>query len=113
MDAMEAKTYADDDAPRLIFRARLEGGRVYLTLRDNGVGMTPEVLEHIFEPFFTTKEVGEGMGLGLSICHSILLEHGAVVDVQSVPGEFTEFSLEFPADEESLAIQPTDDDAPQ
>jgi signal transduction histidine kinase len=113
MDAMEAKTYADDDGPRLIVRASLEDRRVRLILRDNGVGMSAAVREHVFEPFFTTKDVGGGMGLGLSICHSILLEHGAVVDVQSVPGEFTEFSLEFPADEESLAIQPTDDDAPQ
>ncbi len=113
MDAMEAKTYAEDDGPRLSIRASLENGRVNLTLRDNGIGMTPEVREHIFEPFFTTKEVGEGMGLGLSICHSILLEHGAVVDVRSVEGEFTEFSVEFLADDESPDIQPADDSPTQ
>lgn len=101
MDAMEAKTYAEDESPCLIIRAALEDGRVHLTLRDNGIGMSPEVREHIFEPFFTTKEVGEGMGLGLSICHSILSEHGAMVDVQSSPGEFTEFTLMFPADDDS------------
>lgn len=101
MDAMEAKTYADDESPRLIIRATLENGCVHLKLRDNGIGMSPEVREHIFEPFFTTKEVGEGMGLGLSICHSILSEHGALVDVQSSPGEFTEFTLVFPADDDS------------
>lgn len=101
MDAMESKTYADDESPRLIIRATLENGCVHLKLRDNGIGMSPEVREHIFEPFFTTKEVGEGMGLGLSICHSILSEHGALVDVQSSLGEFTEFTLVFPADDDS------------
>lgn len=101
MDAMEAKTYAEDEGPRLIIRATLDDGRVHLTLRDNGIGMSPEVREHIFEPFFTTKEVGEGMGLGLSISHSILSEHGTVVEVQSSPGEFTEFTLVFPADDDS------------
>jgi len=109
MDAMEAKTYAEGDSPTLVIRAALQDGRVFLTLRDNGIGMTSEVREHIFEPFFTTKEVGEGMGLGLSICHSILLEHRAAVDVQSAPGEFTEFTLAFPADDENPDAQTTGD----
>jgi two-component system sensor histidine kinase PhcS len=97
MDAMEAKNYLEDESPRLVINGCLKENRVCLTLRDNGIGMTEAVRENIFEPFFTTKEVGDGMGLGLSICHSILSEHGAVVDVQSTPGEFTEFSLVFPA----------------
>lgn len=103
MDAMEAKDYADGEGPLLLIRAVQQNGRVCLTLRDNGIGMTAEIREHIFEPFFTTKEVGEGMGLGLSICHSILTEHAVVVEVQSTPGEFTEFSLVFPAQEKSLS----------
>ncbi len=109
MDAMEAKTYADEEVPHLVIHATWQDRRVHLKLRDNGIGIAHDVREHIFEPFFTTKEVGEGMGLGLSICHSILLEHGTVIDVQSEPGEFTEFCLTFPADDDSSDIQSTED----
>jgi PAS domain S-box-containing protein len=97
LDAIAAKTYAAQEEPALLLKAVRADGRVRLVIQDNGTGMEPEVAAHIFEPFYTTKEVGQGIGLGLSICHSILAEHGAKVDVQSVPGEFTRFILDFPA----------------
>jgi PAS domain S-box-containing protein len=97
LDAIAAKTYASQEAPALLLKAERVDGRVRLIIQDNGTGMEPEVAAHIFEPFYTTKEVGQGIGLGLSICHSILAEHGAKVDVKSVPGEFTRFILDFPA----------------
>jgi two-component system sensor histidine kinase PhcS len=50
----------------------------------------------IFDPFFTTKDVGEGMGLGLSICYSIVQEYGGNISVKTEPGIFCEFTLEFP-----------------
>ncbi|MDH7501151.1 MAG: ATP-binding protein [Verrucomicrobiota bacterium] len=67
-----------------------------IVVRDNGIGIEPEHLTKIFEPFFTTKDVGEGMGLGLSICYRILEEHGGRIVVRSEPGEFAEFTLELP-----------------
>ncbi|MCX8108143.1 MAG: ATP-binding protein, partial [Verrucomicrobiae bacterium] len=67
-----------------------------LTVRDNGTGIEPEHLTKIFEPFFTTKDVGEGMGLGLSICYRILEEHGGRITVRSEPGQYAEFTLELP-----------------
>ncbi len=97
LDAIAAKTYASQETPALLLKAERADRRVRLVIEDNGIGMDPEVASHIFEPFFTTKEVGQGIGLGLSICHSILAEHGAKVDVESVPGEFTRFILDFPA----------------
>ncbi len=68
----------------------------HLTVRDNGVGIPPENLQKIFDPFFTSKDVGKGMGLGLSITHQILQGHGAVVEVDSRAGQYTQFRLSFP-----------------
>jgi two-component system sensor histidine kinase PhcS len=67
-----------------------------LIVRDNGPGIAPENISRIFDPFFTTKDVGEGMGLGLSICYRILEAHGGRITVKSEPGMFCEFTLEFP-----------------
>ena len=58
-----------------------------LTVADEGVGISPENIEHVFEPFFTTKKVGEGTGLGLSISYGIIQEHGGWLDVRSELGE--------------------------
>ncbi len=78
---------------------RDEGGRALIIVRDNGIGIPPEDIQRIFDPFFTSKEVGQGMGLGLSITHQILQSHGVSIDVQSRPCEFTEIHLLFPAPE--------------
>ena len=65
-------------------------------MRDNGPGIDPEDLDHIFDPFFTKRDVGEGMGLGLSICHRILETHDGRIEVESDPGHFTVFSVMVP-----------------
>jgi signal transduction histidine kinase len=78
---------------------REENERCILSIRDNGPGIPPEVMPKIFEPFFTTKDVGAGMGLGLNICHRIMQAHGGKIEVESEPGKFCEFTLEFPARE--------------
>jgi signal transduction histidine kinase len=71
-------------------------GEVWLRLRDNGMGIEPAILDRIFDPFFTTKEVGQGMGLGLSISYRIVKDAGGRIEVRSDPGKFTEFILVFP-----------------
>ena len=73
------------------------GDRVEITIRDNGTGIPPEVREKMFNPFFTTKPAGEGTGLGLSISHDIIVkQHGGSIEVDTQPGEFTEFRIVLP-----------------
>jgi two-component system NtrC family sensor kinase len=73
------------------------GDRVEIRIRDNGGGIPPGVKEKIFNPFFTTKPPGEGTGLGLSICHDIIVkQHSGSIEVDTQPGEFTEFRVILP-----------------
>jgi len=73
------------------------GRFVCITFRDNGIGMSPEILQHIFEPFFTTKEVGKGTGLGLSVVYGILQQHEGWITVDSEPDKGSEFKVFIPA----------------
>jgi len=69
---------------------------VQLEVRDDGVGMPPEVLANMFEPFFTTKEHGRGLGLGLAISRNIVDRHGGRIGVASEPGSGTAFTITLP-----------------
>ena len=73
------------------------GDRVEIRIRDNGTGIPPEVKEKMFNPFFTTKPAGEGTGLGLPLSHDIIVkQHGGPIEVDTKPGEFTEFRIVLP-----------------
>ncbi len=97
LDAVKSKTYVSGESPVISITSRVENGKNLLVFRDNGPGIQPEHLDKIFDPFFTTKDVGEGMGLGLSISYRIVQEFGGEIRVASEPGKFCEFTLEFPA----------------
>jgi signal transduction histidine kinase len=73
------------------------GNFTRLRIADTGCGMDAETKNRIFEPFFTTKTVGEGTGLGLSVVHGIVTNHGGLIEVASKPGEGTEFTIFLPA----------------
>jgi two-component system sensor histidine kinase PhcS len=96
LDALKMKSFASGEKPTIWIEGRVENGQSILSVRDNGVGIDTKHLDKIFDPFFTTKDVGEGMGLGLSICYSIMQEYGGKISVKTEPGKFCEFTLEFP-----------------
>jgi signal transduction histidine kinase len=83
--------------PTLKVSTRDLGDAVEINIRDNGVGIRPEIKDKLFQPFFTTKPTGEGTGLGLSISYDIVTQqHGGTITVDSRPGVFTEFTVRLP-----------------
>jgi len=69
---------------------------IKICVKDNGPGITPEVMDKIFDPFFTTREVGQGTGLGLSLCYGIVTEHKGKIYAESKPGKGATFVVELP-----------------
>ena len=97
--ATRRKAQADNDGyvPTLAVATKNLGDRVEIRIRDNGMGIPPDVKEKMFNPFFTTKPAGEGTGLGLSISHDIVVkQHCGSIDVDTNPGEFTEIRINLP-----------------
>ena len=86
-----------DFCPTLKVMTRDLGDAVAVRVRDNGIGIAPEIRDKLFQPFFTTKPTGEGTGLGLSISYDIVVQqHGGTIEVDSQVGEFTEFAIRLP-----------------
>ena len=77
---------------------RVDGGvqRAFVRVADDGHGMDQATRERIFEPFFTTKDVGQGTGLGLSVAHGIVQDHGGSIEVESRPQQGSRFSVYLP-----------------
>src|SRR4051812_38947196 len=73
--------------------------KVFVCVRDDGVGITDEVLQRVFDPFFTTKRFGTGVGLGLSLAHGIIQRHGGTISATSQLGKGTTFELVLPKSE--------------
>ncbi|MCA1429230.1 MULTISPECIES: GAF domain-containing protein [unclassified Bradyrhizobium] len=93
----QKEVVGDGFEPRLRATTTDLGGAVEIRIRDNGNGIPADVREKIFNPFFTTKPAGEGTGLGLSICHDIIVkQHGGSIEVDTEPGEYTEFIITLP-----------------
>jgi signal transduction histidine kinase len=71
---------------------------VQLTVRDNGCGMSPEILEHLFEPFFTTRHEHGGVGLGLAVARSIVMAHYGSIKAESSPGLGSTITIILPVE---------------
>jgi two-component system nitrogen regulation sensor histidine kinase NtrY len=92
VNAIEA--VKDSVDPRISLSAQAaSNGKAVIRVADNGMGMSPEVIENIFIPFFSTKK--SGSGIGLSLCKQIMLLHKGNIQVQSLEGEGSSFSLHF------------------
>jgi signal transduction histidine kinase len=93
----KAESGEADFEPVLSAATKNLGNHIEICIRDNGTGIPPEVKEKIFNPFFTTKPAGEGTGLGLSMSHDIIVkQHGGRLEVDTQPGQFTEFRIVLP-----------------
>lgn len=94
-DALQARS----SERRLWVRMLRQDGSGRIEVVDNGPGMTPEVQARIFEPFFTTKPVGQGVGLGLSVCYQLAERYGGQLLAESRIGQGSRFILSFPLED--------------
>lgn len=101
-DAMREKLTADNQLygesdnkyePKLTVRTISEGSSVTIEIEDNGPGIPEDIRDKIMQPFYTTKKGTLGTGLGLSITNDIIKAHGGKIEISSIPGEKTIFSI--------------------
>jgi len=84
--------------PVVTVTTQRKNGKVEICIKDNGTGIPDHVKSKIFQPFFTTKPTGQGTGLGLSLAYDIVTKgHGGTMEVESVEGQGTEFTISLPA----------------
>jgi len=97
-DAMRDKTevIGKDYLPRLLVNTKNLDDSVMLVVEDNGPGVADEIKDKLLMPFFTTKKGTEGTGLGLSITYDIVKDHGGVLEIDSIVGEYTRFIILIP-----------------
>jgi signal transduction histidine kinase len=101
-----------DDEGTVRIELTAKGGQALLSVVDNGCGMEPDVLQRIFEPFFTRRRGGQGVGLGLSITHRIITDHGGRIEAQSAgAGRGSTFRIRLPLQghPQTIRIHSSDD----
>lgn len=87
---------------KVVTRMETDPDRIFVEVADNGSGLKPENLTRVFDPFFTTREVGQGTGLGLSVCYGIVREHGGQITARNGDVGGAIFTIELPVMAESL-----------
>jgi signal transduction histidine kinase len=95
--ARAARAVADRREPRIDIVAGQNTDRATIVIRDNGVGIDAAAIGRVFDPFYTTQDVGQGLGLGLSVCHTIIRNHGGRMAVRSEKDRWTEVEIDLPA----------------
>ena len=93
---------------KLIITTEKKDNTIKIYVKDNGPGIKPEVMDKIFDPFFTTREVGQGTGLGLSLCYGIVTEHQGKIYVESKSGKGATFIVELPVVTEVAPLKPAE-----
>ena len=92
----KSKLQVSSYKPQVIVSTKMQGGKIEISVKDNGSGIPEKVKEKIFQPFFTTKPTGSGTGLGLSLSYDIVKAHGGEISVVSNENEGTEFIIQIP-----------------
>jgi CheY-like chemotaxis protein len=95
---------------KLTIKTEKVNSAIKISFKDDGPGIPKENMDRIFDPFFTTREVGQGTGLGLSVCHGIITEHGGRIYAQSQLGKGATFIIELPMvtePEQLILAEPT------
>jgi signal transduction histidine kinase len=87
---------ATADHGRILIKLRHDAGQAFLTVRDEGTGMSPDAVRRAFDPFFTEKKDWRAIGLGLPMCHSVVSGLGGTIDIASTAGQGTEVSIVLP-----------------
>jgi two-component system sensor kinase FixL len=105
LNAADAMSHNPPDSRQIILRTGVEDDRIRVTVRDSGPGIDKENLECIFEPFFTTK--GTGLGMGLSVCRTIVEAHGGRIWAENNPDGGATFVFQIPVSETSGKWQKT------
>ena len=97
-EAMAEKLQGEGDRyrPRLTVATKSSEDAVTMTVRDNGPGMSREMMARMFNPFVTTRSAGRNAGLGLSLVWDVIREHGGSVEPESEPGRYTEMKVQLP-----------------
>jgi len=96
MNLIVNAAHAIKDKGLITIRSGEAADKIWVSVEDNGQGMSDEVKGHIFEPFYTTKDVGKGTGLGLSLSYGIIEKHGGSIEVESECGVGTCFTVWLP-----------------
>ncbi|MDN5849026.1 MAG: ATP-binding protein [Nitrococcus sp.] len=99
------RAVAEQRTGEIRIHAEESNGRIQISVRDNGTGIAADTLDRVFDPFYTTRDVGEGMGMGLSVCQTIVRNHGGTLCVRSEEGAWTEFTFDLPAVEELIEAE--------
>jgi two-component system sensor histidine kinase PhcS len=96
--AKAIRAVAEERKGEIRVTGAVKDGRFLVGVADNGIGMDEKTLDRIFDPFFTTRDVGQGMGLGLSLCHTIVANHGGRLRASSKPGQGSELVFDLPVE---------------
>ena len=105
-NAADALTDLDNRSPQINVSSRTQGSAVIMEVEDNGCGMDQNTIAHASEAFFTTKSMGEGTGLGLSLCHSLIENHRGQMIIDSTPDQGTRITISLPieSDKDGAAV---------
>ena len=98
------KQQSDGYEPTVSVSTKKMSDKVLISIKDNGNGISPKVMDKIFQPFFTTKPTGQGTGLGLSMSYDIIKAHGGELNVETREGEGAEFTIQLISDKTNKMV---------